>query len=332
MDIPLPSARNPGVKRALDAVVMRALERDPEKRYQSAGAMGDDLETVVLRERYSTRALARKARELADREDAPAQPSGPIVEETIEVPDSGAMLISESDGVPLPVAAGRSASSSPVAAEAIKKPATPPRLPPGASASATRRAVRTVVPRWIWGAMSLPTALALALLFAIARRPPPRRHRRRSPPPSPTVHIALDSTPQGATVTSKLGSTLGETPLLVDLPRGSAPVELVLTKTGYLPLTFKVLPHQDREVSAVAGARSAAAARPRSRSRSAPAAAHRARAARRSPARPVARRSLPGSGERPSPAPTRWPSVSRAALRRRARRPPRARPGSSRRR
>ncbi len=129
MEIPPPSARNPGVKRALDAIVMRALERDPQKRYQSAGEMGDDLETVVLRERYSTRALARKVRELADLEEAPAQSSGPIVEETIEVPDSGALLISESHGVPLPVAGARS-SSSPVAAEAVKRPATPPRLPP----------------------------------------------------------------------------------------------------------------------------------------------------------------------------------------------------------
>ena len=107
--------------------------------------MGDDLETVVLRERYSTRALARKARELADREDLPAQPSGPIVEETIEVADSGALLISESSGVPVAVAAGRSSSSA-VAAEAIKKPATPPRVPEGASVPVAAGAVRTVVP------------------------------------------------------------------------------------------------------------------------------------------------------------------------------------------
>jgi hypothetical protein len=97
--------------------------------------------------------------------------------------------------------------------------------------------------------VALPTALALGLLVAIARRPPPPPPPA-APLPSPTVHIALDSTPQGATVTNTLGSTLGETPLIIDLQRGSAPVDLVLNKTGYLPLTFKVLPHQDREVSA----------------------------------------------------------------------------------
>ena len=44
MPIPRPSARNPAVKPALDGVVMRALERDPDKRYKSADEMGDELE------------------------------------------------------------------------------------------------------------------------------------------------------------------------------------------------------------------------------------------------------------------------------------------------
>ena len=60
MPIPRPSTRNPGVKPALDGVVMRALERDPDKRYKSAGEMGDELETLVLRKGYSTRALAQQ--------------------------------------------------------------------------------------------------------------------------------------------------------------------------------------------------------------------------------------------------------------------------------
>ena len=51
---------------------MRALERDPARRYKTAGEMGDELEALVLRKNYSARALARKARELADQE-SPAQ-------------------------------------------------------------------------------------------------------------------------------------------------------------------------------------------------------------------------------------------------------------------
>src|SRR5436190_3148949 len=71
--IPRPSSRNSGVKPALDAVVMRALERDPAKRYGSGAEMGDELEALVLRKNYSTRALARKARELADQEPPAAR-------------------------------------------------------------------------------------------------------------------------------------------------------------------------------------------------------------------------------------------------------------------
>jgi serine/threonine protein kinase len=68
MPIPPPSTHNPGVKPALDGVVMRALSRDPDKRYASAGEMGDELEELALRKNYSPRVLGEKARELAQEE------------------------------------------------------------------------------------------------------------------------------------------------------------------------------------------------------------------------------------------------------------------------
>jgi serine/threonine protein kinase len=95
-----PSAWNPGVKPALDSVVMRALERDPGKRYRTAAQMGDELEALVLRKSYSTRALARKARELAAQEkpDEPEKPAGAgarpagTVEAEIDQPGSSFVL------------------------------------------------------------------------------------------------------------------------------------------------------------------------------------------------------------------------------------------------
>ncbi len=66
--IPPPSAFNPGVKPALDGVVLRALSRDPDKRYASAGEMGDELEELSLRKNYSQRVLGDKARDLAQEE------------------------------------------------------------------------------------------------------------------------------------------------------------------------------------------------------------------------------------------------------------------------
>jgi hypothetical protein len=68
-----------------------------------------------------------------------------------------------------------------------------------------------------------------------------------------TVAIAVDSVPQGATVTSaaiEAGRPLGETPLLLTLPRGSRAIELNLRKAGFTPLAFKVVPHQDKDVVA----------------------------------------------------------------------------------
>jgi len=48
MSIPLPSARRPDVPPALDAIVMKALERDRDRRYASAGAMARDLDDLVV--------------------------------------------------------------------------------------------------------------------------------------------------------------------------------------------------------------------------------------------------------------------------------------------
>jgi serine/threonine protein kinase len=266
MEIPPPSVRNPGVKRTLDAVVMHALERDPEKRFQSAGEMGDALETIVLRERYSTRALARKARELADHHE-PGTPgassssssalSGPIVDETIEVVDSGSLLLSESGSVAVPSAAARTGAGAVVDAQGERPRATPPRLPAGAASGPVGAPVTVVARgRWGWIAAAVPSAVTLVLVAMLLRRPPPPPP---APPPiSPTVHVVVDSNPQGATVAAASageaglpsGQPLGETPLILDLPRGRTPIDLLLTKSGYTPMTFKVLPHQDREVLA----------------------------------------------------------------------------------
>jgi hypothetical protein len=63
--------------------------------------------------------------------------------------------------------------------------------------------------------------------------------------------VALDSAPQGATVVAASdGHRLGETPLLLNLPRGQTTMEIVLHKAGFAPLPFKVIPHQDKDVVA----------------------------------------------------------------------------------
>jgi len=59
--------------------------------------------------------------------------------------------------------------------------------------------------------------------------------------------------PQGATVTSAAigdGRPLGETPVVLTLPRGTEAVEVLLRKAGFAPLAFKIVPHQDKDVVA----------------------------------------------------------------------------------
>jgi serine/threonine protein kinase len=46
-----PRSLNPGIPESLERVVMKALERDPELRYQDAGELGRDLERVLLERR-----------------------------------------------------------------------------------------------------------------------------------------------------------------------------------------------------------------------------------------------------------------------------------------
>jgi hypothetical protein len=64
MKIPPPSSKRADVPPALDAIVMKALERDPASRYQSAAAMGRDLDEVILAARLHVDEVAAFARDV----------------------------------------------------------------------------------------------------------------------------------------------------------------------------------------------------------------------------------------------------------------------------
>ena len=104
--------------------------------------------------------------------------------------------------------------------------------------------------------MTLPAIAAALTLGAVVRRPISvtiPNLAQLTPAPSSTVAIAVDSVPQGATVTSTAieeGRSLGETPVLLTLPRGTRTIELSLKKAGFTPLAFKIVPHQDKDVVA----------------------------------------------------------------------------------
>jgi eukaryotic-like serine/threonine-protein kinase len=230
MPIPPPSALNAGVKPALDRVILRALERDPDKRYRSAGDMGNDLEDLVLRKSYSPRALGRTTRELFSRQDA-VSGRHLALEAPISIGREDSSVVVE-DRTTQPRKAGRSPSSWPVGAPSDRK-------------------------RWIWFALGPAAVLAVALVWAASRRPAAATGPGSAPSTvverSPTVRVVLDSVPQSATITAAAisgGARLGETPMLLTLPRGPAAVDFVLSKPGFVPLLFKIVPQQDKDVLA----------------------------------------------------------------------------------
>jgi serine/threonine protein kinase len=63
-NVPRPSSLRPEVPPALDAIVMRALERNPDERYPTGRAMVDDLEEVLQETRHQSRLLPDLLRDL----------------------------------------------------------------------------------------------------------------------------------------------------------------------------------------------------------------------------------------------------------------------------
>jgi hypothetical protein len=245
MPVPRPSARNPEVKPAFDEVILRALARDPAKRYQSADEMSQDLERLVLRKRYAASSFAKQVRALV-----------PETESTVEV------------GVPVEIVFGQRDSSAVLAA--ARPPAAPPPPPPAAAPAAVQTLVGALRDgRAGWLPSLLPTAATLLLMVIVLRHGGPTPPRSVTPPaartPAPTlapvacsapsmVEISIDSRPQGALVTTaatpaERARPLGETPFVLRLPRGETQLALVMSKRGFAPFSFRVVPNHDKDVA-----------------------------------------------------------------------------------
>ncbi len=273
MPIVPPSTYNPGVKPQLDAIVMRALERDPARRYQSAREMGDDLEEFVVRRHFSMQALAEKARELAPVGDDDSVDSAPVVALEGDVGDAPSSIGRADAAIAL---AG--------AAERRRKATTPPPPPELVGPRASGKApVSVPAPVSVGGSVSGPVparlparsgfrlsaaaswvllvvsfsalAGALFLVVMVKRGAVPGDFASGPDDSAPgarakTVQVLLDSVPQGATVTAGAGKQLGQTPLVVRLPRGDVPVDFLLAKTGFAPLSFRLIANRDKDAVA----------------------------------------------------------------------------------
>jgi PEGA domain len=229
-----PSRHRPEVPLALDRIVLKALERDLSKRYQTAAQVAADLDAFLkvappdpdaiprlLSELYGDESLSNIG--LLDGGGTNSDLSGGI---SYTGSSSGAGLdpstVVESDG------------------EGEAAPARPRAVVWAIGAALAVAIVATVS----WSLRASPVAPAAvpasAMIGANVGRP-------ASAPPGASVSAAkavkidVDSEPQGAVVTGSDG-LLGKTPLTVTLPASRELELLRFEKPGYHPLTYEVRP------------------------------------------------------------------------------------------
>jgi serine/threonine-protein kinase len=220
MELPIapPSLTRPDVDPVLDRIVLRALERNPEQRFASAREMGAELAAHLEPARDTRAALCSFMEELWER--GRAHPTSVRSAQTI-VLDPADVL-----------------GAAP-AAPASRGPPRPPPVPARARRLLARPRRRALV-----GAISFAAALLLFVGPMVVVRA--RTATGRGQAAADHVEITLDSIPQGAEVArAPYGAAIGETPLLLQLPRGRSTITLWLRKPGLEPIPFKVIPTQD---------------------------------------------------------------------------------------
>jgi serine/threonine-protein kinase len=216
-----PSSVNPTVGEKLDWIVLRALRRDPNQRFASAAHLWRALDDY-LGGGEPAGAPGRELREFM-REIAPLYRRPP--------PPPGAPRGRRGDGDTLALEDAEILALANVDDRAPPAPEARPRSPGRRRRLLVAAAVTAVLSVLVGRGlnMNVPTGAA-----AVVARGDARGDR---------VQIVLDSSPQGALVAREPeGAPIGETPLLLELPRGHAPVPIWLRKPGYEGLVYKLIP------------------------------------------------------------------------------------------
>jgi len=269
--VPVPSSVNPEVPAAVDPIVMKALERKLEGRYQTAGEMADDLEKVL----FEMRASPHEPRKLM----VALFPNGPTRTGEVHLPFT-----------PSPVASSGTSSKS--GSKSSSKSGTP--VSPSGNSSSEKittaegpleidlgdlaasgpvQAGRNRRGRRRWLALG---ALGGAVIAIVVLAQSPRGPRREvavtpaaaqgvpaatapaagepsteAPAVAAKVEISLDSTPQDAQVTREdSGEVVGHTPVTITLPQGRDVIAFRFEKAGFAPATYKVFPDLAKSVRA----------------------------------------------------------------------------------
>ena len=261
--VPLPSSLNPEVPASLDPIVMRALERNLEARYQTAGEMAEDLEKAL----FEMRASPHEARNLL----LSLFPKGPSRSGEVQLPLTRSPA-SGHEGHGTPSRAAARASSSKITRPMPEGPLEIDLGDLAASGPLVAGHRRRGRRRWLaLGALG-GAVVALVLLTQSPRKgseqevtvasagaqsvPAPAPPTEPAPPPAPAakaavVEISLDSSPQDAQVIREdSGEVVGRTPLTITLPQGRDVISFRFEKPGFAATSYKVIPDLAKPVRA----------------------------------------------------------------------------------
>jgi serine/threonine protein kinase len=261
--VPLPSSLNPEVPASVDPIVMRALERTLNARYQTAGEMADDLEKAL----FEMRASPHEPRKLllslfpngpsrSGEVQLPFTPSGPPGTDGQATPSSGAGRPASSkvtrhipEGA-LEIDLGDLAASGPIVASRRRR-GRRKWLALGALGGAVVAFILIVQsPRK--GRQQEVSVTPAAAQSVPAPMPAPSKEPAAPPPAKPTaVEVSLDSSPQDAQVIREdSGEVVGRTPLTVTLPQGRDVISFRFEKPGFVTVSYKVIPDLAKPVRA----------------------------------------------------------------------------------
>jgi serine/threonine-protein kinase len=226
-DAPSVRAFRPAVSAELEAIVAKALKRDPAERYPTAEAMRADLEQYLKStvDAQTDTALARMLSEAfaSTREQVRARINSFL-----------AMLPSLTD-TPSASSLARSADDLPVLLGEASNPnrATGSGSGSGSSLSPMPTAVPSVLPsgrRWVVPLVGTGLVIAVAAIAGLSLRSKATPAPIAAPEAPAAAHVQIGTTPAGALVEWE-GKPLGKTPMEFVLPAGHQ--SLTLSLEGY---------------------------------------------------------------------------------------------------
>ncbi|MFW5740045.1 MAG: protein kinase domain-containing protein [Myxococcota bacterium] len=254
--VPPPGRIVPDYPEQLEAILMRALAKDPDERYQTAAEMRRDLvlaarstsgvlpdealadlmEELFRERREEKRTMLKRLRDGHTVDEVPR----PEVDEHVELPTVDEMH---------PVVTHTPDARAPEGEATVpSRSRFRPSFAVGAIVIAMAGIAAAVMANRKPAQPQIRPATTVSQPTATAVPPPATSSAQPEPPASVTLHI--DSSPPGAIV-SIAGREHGRTPVDVPLLRSDAPIPIVLNRPGYLPLEDEVVPSVDQRLRLV---------------------------------------------------------------------------------